>query len=360
MITGTKLMSLIVPLILTLSSCSRPQIEVLVPSTTATGAGRLANCMQTYTRCDDIRSYSYSVCRRASDSDPSLLAHAVFGPGGIACSAEERALAACRPELEECLRRAGAVLTAIDSEQKLTKPVYFDRVRTRGTYLFVFEQGLKLSMPARGENLTLTFARTVRRVSTKVPVTFSDNRVSVASLPTPLSTEPTLLVVTLDDGSTCAFELQELRPGPISTEEYTFDCLGSSEPVAPLPSPPPEPPIVVPHETEKSWKVVEARGWHTSRFEASNFSPCGSEEGWWFGTANSEARATLSLIKENARCQGPHCAYPIFVKGKVSPRGRFGHMGMYEREMVATEVRLLSDTEIKKFCGNKPSWVLDE
>jgi hypothetical protein len=353
-------MSLIVPLILTLSSCSRPQIEVVVPSTTARGAERVANCMETHTRCDDVRSYSYRQCRSISDSDPNPLTHVIFGPGGIACSAEERALAACRPELEECLRRAGAVLTRVDSKQKLAKPVYFDRVRTRGTYLFVFERGLKLLLPARGEDLTLTFARRVRRVSTKIPATFSDNRVSVPSLPAPLSTEPTLLVVTLDDDSTCAFELQELRPGPIDTGEYTFDCLGSTEPVAPLPSPPPEPPIVVPHETEKSWKAVEARGWHASRFEASSFSPCSGENSWWFGTANSEASATLSRIKQNARCQGPHCAYPIFVKGKVSPRGRFGHMGMYEREVVATEVRLLSDTELKKFCGNKPSWVVDE
>lgn len=289
-----------------------------------------------------------------------MLEHVLHGPGGIACSAEERAHAACRSELEECLRRAGALLTKIDSEQKLAKPVDFDRVRTRGTYLFVFEQGLKLSLPKHGEDLALTFARKVRRVSTKVPATFSDNRVSVPSLPAPLRTEPTLLVVTLDDGSTCAFELQELRPVPINTGEYTFDCLGSTEPVAPLPLPPPEPPIVVPHETERSWKAVEARGWHASRFEASSFSPCGSAEGWWFGTANSEARAALSLIRQNARCQGPHCAYPIFVKGKVSPRGRFGHMGMYEREILATEVRLLSDIEIEEFCGKKPSWVVDE
>ncbi len=289
-----------------------------------------------------------------------MLEHVLHGPGGIACSAEERALAACRSELEECLRRAGAMLTRIDSDQKLAKPVYFDRVRTRGTYLFVFEQGLKLSLPKHGEDLALTFARKVRRVSTKVPATFSDNKVRVTSLPASLPADPVLLVVTLDDGSTCAFELQELRPGPINTEEYTFDCRGSADPVAPLPSPLPEPPIVVPHETETNWKAVEARGWHTSRFEASSFSPCSGENGWWFRTANSEASATLSLIQQNARCQGPHCAYPIFVKGKVSPRGRFGHMGMYEREIVATEVRLLSDTEIKKFCGNKPSWVVDE
>jgi hypothetical protein len=354
MVIRPKLLALIAPLVLTITACSRPQIEVLAPSTTARGAERLADCMQTYTRCDDVRSDSYSRCRRIADSDPSLLQHVLHGPGGIACSAEERALAACRPELEECLRRAGALLTTIDSDQKLAKPVDFARVKTQGTYLFVFEQGLKLSLPNRGEDLTLTFARKVRRVSTKIPATFSDNRVSVPSLPTPVSAEPALLVVTLDDGSTCAFELQELRPEPINTREYTFDCLGSTEPVAPLPSPPPEPPIVVQHESQQGWKAVEARGWHSSRFEASNFSPCSSEEGWWFGIANSEARAVLSDIRQKARCQGPHCSYPIFVRGTLSPRGRFGHMGMYQREILATEVRPLSESELEKFCGKKP------
>jgi 3-deoxy-D-manno-octulosonic-acid transferase len=56
MITRTNLVSIIAPLILAITACSRPQIQVLATLTTARGAEQLANCMQTYIGCDGVRS----------------------------------------------------------------------------------------------------------------------------------------------------------------------------------------------------------------------------------------------------------------------------------------------------------------
>ena len=95
-------------------------------------------------------------------------------------------------------------------------------------------------------------------------------------------------------------------------------------------APPPEPakpkprPVIV--QTE------EFRGTYSVGDERMAFEPCGKTEAWWIDFS-PEARQTL---KENKITGWGH--WPIRVRGTLSPQGRYGHLGMYPRQLDVEQV----------------------
>jgi len=75
-----------------------------------------------------------------------------------------------------------------------------------------------------------------------------------------------------------------------------------------------------------------------SGFETSAFHPCGSEEQWWV-TADSGAWARLHAPPARTD-SGGYLEAVAFVRlrGRRSPRGEYGHVGAYDRELRVTEV----------------------
>ena len=70
----------------------------------------------------------------------------------------------------------------------------------------------------------------------------------------------------------------------------------------------------------------EIAGVYELGFERQTFRPCGSGETWWVGTAPASLQRGLGTR-----------AY-VRVKGTVGPRGAFGHLGKYPRQIVIREV----------------------
>jgi hypothetical protein len=76
------------------------------------------------------------------------------------------------------------------------------------------------------------------------------------------------------------------------------------------------------------------QGTYQSGMEVSSFRPQGCDERWWVGFEKVDAPAISHLV-DRARGQ------PLAVEfhGRTSDRGKWGHMGLYEREFVVDEVR---------------------
>jgi hypothetical protein len=66
-------------------------------------------------------------------------------------------------------------------------------------------------------------------------------------------------------------------------------------------------------------------GYYAKRFERSDFRPAGSKEVWWL----THDAATKGLLDG--------CVY-VVVRGTLSPKGRYGHLGAYDREISALEI----------------------
>ena len=78
------------------------------------------------------------------------------------------------------------------------------------------------------------------------------------------------------------------------------------------------------------------RGEYSVGFEASRFKPCGINEEWWVENAGALADAAIPPNANPTRYQ----SYRIYaeVRARVSRRGRFGHLGFYDREMKVLKV----------------------
>ena len=70
-------------------------------------------------------------------------------------------------------------------------------------------------------------------------------------------------------------------------------------------------------------------GHYTYGFEVSSFMPCGSSERWW---VSAETRGLRTQLGERA---GTVYAE---VRGEISKRGSYGHLGAYSRELTVLEV----------------------
>ena len=72
-------------------------------------------------------------------------------------------------------------------------------------------------------------------------------------------------------------------------------------------------------------------GFFSWGFEASAFTPCGSDERWWTGGADLVQRY-------NALGVEPYEEVYVRLRGKLSGIGKYGHLGTYNRQFDVTEV----------------------
>ena len=78
-------------------------------------------------------------------------------------------------------------------------------------------------------------------------------------------------------------------------------------------------------------------------FEVSSFSPCSSDAQWWMTGGGS-----YTELNDKYRDLGQTDYMPVYakLKGTRSSKGRFGHLGEYEREFEVVEV--VDVRELKK------------
>ena len=69
-------------------------------------------------------------------------------------------------------------------------------------------------------------------------------------------------------------------------------------------------------------------GYYVWGFERSDFRPAGTAERWWISGVVDSLRGQPST---------PNPAY-IAVRGTLSAKGRFGHLGGYVRELLVEEI----------------------
>ena len=71
-------------------------------------------------------------------------------------------------------------------------------------------------------------------------------------------------------------------------------------------------------------------------FEMSGFTPCDREEDWWVtGPASGELFERYTGVVEPGSEYAPAYAR---VRGEISRRGEYGHVGAYDREIEVLEV----------------------
>lgn len=88
--------------------------------------------------------------------------------------------------------------------------------------------------------------------------------------------------------------------------------------------------------------LEEFRGYYEHGFEVESFRRCGSAEAWWVVQPDELFRRSREFT--TAQYQ------PVFavVRGYTGPEGRYGHMGVYTRQLTVVEVvdvRPASDAE---------------
>lgn len=92
-------------------------------------------------------------------------------------------------------------------------------------------------------------------------------------------------------------------------------------------------------------------GHYVSSFEKSLFKPLDSDERWWLSGAYSCPNTGIDLLPKDQSATAPVF---LVVQGKLSAKGKHGHLGMYDRELVVErtiECRLLRASEADKIFG---------
>jgi len=77
------------------------------------------------------------------------------------------------------------------------------------------------------------------------------------------------------------------------------------------------------------------RGRYVKRFEVSSFQPCGSSKQWW---VVGRVDPLIAAVTSAGGFVGG-TAY-VELRGRVTPRGRYGHLGGYSREFTVERVLL--------------------
>ena len=72
-------------------------------------------------------------------------------------------------------------------------------------------------------------------------------------------------------------------------------------------------------------------------FETSAFTPCGVKEHWWVGPANDEVGQEL-MRAYNATTSTQNRGVYARLRGKITPKGSYGHLGFYTREFTVSEI----------------------
>jgi hypothetical protein len=76
----------------------------------------------------------------------------------------------------------------------------------------------------------------------------------------------------------------------------------------------------------------EFAGLYAAGFEVESFQPCGSGESWWV-TDGEELRTRYRALAGSS-----YEPVYVVVRGTAGPRGRYGHLAAYERELAVAEV----------------------
>ncbi|RFP10770.1 MULTISPECIES: hypothetical protein [unclassified Duganella] len=86
------------------------------------------------------------------------------------------------------------------------------------------------------------------------------------------------------------------------------------------------------------YQAVEADGVWSRGFEKSSFVPVNSQPGKWWMTSFGGVKWT-ELGTNHA--DAPSGQAQVHIVGYLSPRGGYGHLGMYEQEVLVTSFTLL-------------------
>jgi hypothetical protein len=79
-------------------------------------------------------------------------------------------------------------------------------------------------------------------------------------------------------------------------------------------------------------QTEEFRGTYVVGDERNVFEPCGAHGSWWVRFSDDAYRT----MKENKITGWGH--WPMRVRGTLSPEGRYGHLGMYSRQLNVVQV----------------------
>jgi hypothetical protein len=90
------------------------------------------------------------------------------------------------------------------------------------------------------------------------------------------------------------------------------------------------------------------RGEYTIGFETSSFKPCGVDERWWVrGNAEALVAAAMPAGIEPQKLRYYQGSVYADVRARVSRRGRYGHLGFYDREMNVVKVIRTSNSPLR-------------
>ncbi len=88
-------------------------------------------------------------------------------------------------------------------------------------------------------------------------------------------------------------------------------------------------------------------GYVSFGFEDSSFYPCNSSERWWLNEPSS-----LGIDERyDAIASNPYEHVYARLRGSRSPRGKYGHLGAYQREFTVSEV-----VEMRKPAEGDCTW----
>lgn len=73
-------------------------------------------------------------------------------------------------------------------------------------------------------------------------------------------------------------------------------------------------------------------GFFKQGFETESFQPCGSKEEWWV-TEGAELRQRYNEVADLN-----YDPVYVVVRGQLGPEGKFGHLGLYTRQIAVSEV----------------------
>lgn len=78
-------------------------------------------------------------------------------------------------------------------------------------------------------------------------------------------------------------------------------------------------------------------GMYAYGFETSAFVPCGVKEAWWVTPTNGEVGQELTRAYDATVTEQYRSVFAR-VRGNLSARGAYGHLGAYQREITVNEI----------------------
>ena len=76
-----------------------------------------------------------------------------------------------------------------------------------------------------------------------------------------------------------------------------------------------------------------------SRWEVSAFTPDGLSERWWVSFEPAGGDAAARALREDGDAR-------VRLRGTITPRGAYGHMGLYDREFKVDRIAALAQADM--------------